>query len=353
MSPSPSPNPRAVTALVARGLVALAPALLAASLGLASPPRASAQTQPAAPSSTVPAAASAPKPLPPLQPTPPRFSYPSPNHQQPTVTWNPAWRRFHPVQYATTAALIAADVAIVQFIKDPEGEYSGGILFDDAVLGWLVMPTPETREQAQHVSNRFHEATFLFGMIEPAFTAGVIHGNWDAALQMSLISAQSFGAAGFVQLLSARLIGRNRPYVSRCAPDEQGFPCQEGGGTLSFSSGHVMTSYVAAGLVCAHHSRLPLWGGHTKDAAACALTLASGTMTGLLRVMAEKHYPTDVALGMILGFGFGYGLPMLLHYNGPEAETLNKKTSFSKPVFMAPIPYATADRIGVTWGAFF
>ncbi len=327
--------------------------VLATALGLAVSSSAAAQEPPPSPSASAEASTSTP-PEPTPAPTPtPSLPYPDPNAQQPTVAWNPAWRRFHWSQYVTTAALIAADVAIVQFIDDPEGEYSGGFLFDDAVLKWLVMPTPESRERAQHVSNRFHEGTFLFGLIEPAFSAGVVHGDWDSALQMSLISAQSFGAAGFVQLLSARLIGRNRPYVDRCQPGEQGFPCQEGGGTLSFSSGHVMTSYVSAGLVCAHHSRLPLWGGGVKDASACALALASGTMTGLLRVMAEKHYPPDVALGMLLGFGFGYGLPMLLHYRGAEPGTLKKTAAPTKPVFMAPIPYATGDRLGVTWGAFF
>jgi membrane-associated phospholipid phosphatase len=278
---------------------------------------------------------------------------PAPDRQQPTVAWNPAWPKFRLVELGLTATLIAADIAIVELVPDPPPNWRASLLFDRPVLNWLVADTPEARSRAQDYSNYFHSGTFLFGLLEAPAAAGVIHGRWDVALELSLMNAEAFAAAGFVQLLTARLVGRERPYTERCQPGETGFPCNEGGSTLSFGSGHVMTSYVAAGLVCAHHARLPLWGGGAPDAIACGLALASGTTTGILRIAAEKHYPTDVTLGMLLGFGFGYGVPMLLHYGDGAREISSTKRATKSFHAAYPLPYATGEGGGVSWSGFF
>jgi membrane-associated phospholipid phosphatase len=38
------------------------------------------------------------------------------------------------------------------------------------------------------------------------------------------------------------------------------------------------------------------------------------TADGVLRIMGDRHYATDVLTGAAIGFGFGYGVPTLLHY---------------------------------------
>jgi membrane-associated phospholipid phosphatase len=43
-----------------------------------------------------------------------------------------------------------------------------------------------------------------------------------------------------------------------------------------------------------------------------SVTLSAAT--GVLRMIADRHYASDVIAGGLLGFGFGFGLPMLLHY---------------------------------------
>ncbi len=51
------------------------------------------------------------------------------------------------------------------------------------------------------------------------------------------------------------------------------------------------------------------------------VTLATGE--GVLRIMGDRHYATDVLAGAAIGFGFGFGVPTLLHYHGGGyADTL-------------------------------
>lgn len=278
---------------------------------------------------------------------------PPPNERQEKVRWNPAWAKFRPIQYATTSVLVAADVAIVLAVKDPRPNWDSGIPSDDLFHSWLRARTVEGRILAQQVSDHLHQANFVIGLTE-APVAAAAHGQWEMAFQLSMINAQSYALAGLIQLGSARLVGRVRPRATEC--EETGsteFPCNHGGPTLSFISGHAMTSFVSAGLMCAHHGRLPLWGGGFADASACAAMILSATATGFLRVTADKHYTSDVMLGSLLGFAIGYGMPMLLHYGNYADVHASRKAQNKWFHAMAPMPYVGAERGGVTWSVLF
>ena len=41
-----------------------------------------------------------------------------------------------------------------------------------------------------------------------------------------------------------------------------------------------------------------------------------GLATGWMRMTADRHYASDIIVGTVLGFGGGFGLPLLLHYRG-------------------------------------
>ncbi len=275
---------------------------------------------------------------------------PSPNQRQEKVRWNPAWAKFRPIEYATTSVLVAADVVIALAVKDPRAKWDGGIPSDDWFHDRLRAKTVEGRILAQQVSDHLLQVNFVVGLTE-APVAAAAHGQWDTAFQLSMLNAQAFALAGFIQLGSARLVGRVRPRATEC--EQTGsteFPCNHGGPTLSFLSGHAMSSFVSAGLMCAHHGRLPLWGGGWADASACAAMIVSATTAGVLRVTADKHYTSDVMLGSLLGFAIGYGMPMLLHY-GNHNEVPAKTAKWFVP--LAPVPYVGAERGGVTWSALF
>jgi len=248
---------------------------------------------------------------------------PDPNAMQPSMRWNESWTRFRTSEYVVTGALVVTDVAIAVFARDPDPHWDDVLPFDGAVGTWLRAGTGKARRRAQWWSDRIHEFNFLYGFMEAPLIALTVHRDVALHWELAMMNAEAFAAAGFVQLVSSRLVGRVRPFVAHCK--EKGrvhkgddFPCKAGGTTLSFLSGHAMTSFVAAGLMCAHHSRLPLYGGGAGDVAACLGMLGSATATSVLRIVADKHYTSDVFIGAVLGFAFGYGLPMLLHYRGEQ-----------------------------------
>jgi len=114
-------------------------------------------------------------------------------------------------------------------------------------------------------------------------------------------------------------VRRERPDSSECwrlHPDGKGCPLD----TESFYSGHTAIAATSAGLVCASHSRMPLWGNPIADGAACALGTTAAVASGLSRIAADRHYATDVLTGFGLGFGMGYAVPVLLHYSHAHAE---------------------------------
>jgi membrane-associated phospholipid phosphatase len=67
--------------------------------------------------------------------------------------------------------------------------------------------------------------------------------------------------------------------------------------------------------VCANHSRIALYGAAWADAAICALSAANALATATTRVVAVRHYASDVIVGTGVGFGIGYTVPVLLHYS--------------------------------------
>jgi membrane-associated phospholipid phosphatase len=108
-------------------------------------------------------------------------------------------------------------------------------------------------------------------------------------------------------------IGRARPSYEDCQREPSFVGCNISP-TASFPSGHTNEAFTAAGLSCANHRFVPLYGSVVWDGVACARDVALATADGVLRIMGDRHYATDVLTGAAIGFGFGYGVPTLLHY---------------------------------------
>lgn len=82
----------------------------------------------------------------------------------------------------------------------------------------------------------------------------------------------------------------------------------------SFYSGHATATATTAGLVCVHHQHLPLFGGGFADLAPCLLMIGVSATTGVLRLVYDEHWASDVMVGWADGVLSGYVLPSLLHF---------------------------------------
>lgn len=236
----------------------------------------------------------------------------------PRVAWRDGWPRFHATEAIVTGAMLLPIAGALLLYPRPGDNLRGGFLFDDAVRDALVLDERSARAQAASYSNLPYLGLLAFPfVVDTALVTAGIHGAGDVALQMFAINLQSFAISGAIAL-SFQKMGRVRPSERGCATDPGYASKCDNRVALnqSFMSGHTAIAMTGAGLTCAHHRHLPLYGGGWPDAAICALALAAASTTGVLRVMSDDHYASDVLLGVGVGLASGWLLPEWLHYGG-------------------------------------
>jgi membrane-associated phospholipid phosphatase len=138
------------------------------------------------------------------------------------------------------------------------------------------------------------------------------------------MDAESFALSSVFTFALYDSIGRARPSYLDCQRDPT-FDVQcITSPTASFPSGHVNQVFTAAGLSCAHHTHLPIYGNRLADALACARDVTMATADGLFRIMGDRHYLTDVLAGGAIGFAFGYVLPLAVRYTTDRPRAISE-----------------------------
>lgn len=234
-----------------------------------------------------------------------------------------SWRypTFRPAEYVATGVLGAAAIGVFAFAKGPTvPRWTGGILFDDAVRDAVRLRTPGGRDAIRLASDVTAVASVVIAVGVDSLAIPLARGSSAVALEAVLVDAEAFAVNSLVTTSAYTLIGRARPSYEDCRRNPSFDPLCNSGTNASFWSGHTALSFTAAGLSCAHHAYLHIYGGRTADALGCAgiITLASATV--IFRVLGDRHFATDVITGAAVGFGIGYGVPTLLHYTAGRTE---------------------------------
>ena len=276
-------------------------------------------------------------PVPPPSPTLLMVSSPPteairPVDERKSFVWQEKWGRAHPLEYASAVTFGAGLLGAMAIPVQDRGW--GGNSFDDTMRDGLRLGHSEGRSAARAVSDGLFYGLMAYPIVvDTLLVAGPRNG--DVAWQMFVMNMHSLAISGFTSMALERTTGRERPYVRQCREDPtDAEDCEAGSDEKyqSFISGHTLMAFTGAGLVCAHHTQLPLYGGGIPDIAACGVAMAGATAQGVLRISADRHYFTDVALGGALGFASGYALPMLLHYGrGSDAADAKLAMSFVGP----------------------
>jgi len=248
-----------------------------------------------------------------------------------TLTWDPAWPTFRPSEYVMTGLTGAAAIGIYLFAKPPSNpHWTGGILFDDAARDAFRLRSQGARTTARHVSDFTAAGAALLVLGVDSILIPLLRKNERLALQLTLMNLEAIAFSTFTVTSLFTTVGRARPSFEECQRDPNSDTLCRSGETASFPSGHANGAFTAAGLSCAHHGNLPLYGGGAADAAACIGSVALATTTASLRVLGDRHYVTDVLTSAGIGFGFGFGVPTLLHYvTGSGGEQSGDKAKFS------------------------
>jgi hypothetical protein len=278
------------------------------------------------------------------------------------LRWNEDWPRFSAVEAWVTVTSATLAAGMVLGLDAPSARWRGGILFDEGVQKAVRLERRAHRERAILASDLLYYGMVAYPVVvDSLLVAGAVHGSSDVMAQTMLMDVESYAVTGFLAT-AAENLGRVRPMQSHCDKDPDfDVKCREkGANNYGFLSGHTAAAWAGAGLVCAHHQNLPLYGGGTADALACAGGVIVAATSGVLRIATDNHYASDIVLGTTLGFTGGYFLPMALHYgrrNGKPGAALlpsiHVRSQRDTVLFAWLVPDVTPSHYGAAVGGVF
>jgi hypothetical protein len=219
--------------------------------------------------------------------------------------WRTEWPQYRTSELIASLAAGLATGAIVLYGPIEEPRWKGGILFDDAVRDALRARNPHTHQTFRTIGDYTYHLSPLLPLFDALVVSTVGHSDSKLAGNLTGITLEAYSYSGVLSFIATETSARQRP---------------DGTTTQSFFSGHAAISATGAGLTCANHTRIPLWGNRVADISACVIASLNALTTATTRVVADRHYATDVILGTGVGFGFGYGVPVLLHYAYPSGQ---------------------------------
>lgn len=257
------------------------------------------------------------------------------------LQWAPGWTRVGPGHLVGVGLTLGMTAGAMQ-LPQAEAGFDDGVLFDNFLREHLVLGSRRARGTAEAVGDVLYWGLFLY---PPVIDIGVVtlavHQSPDVAWQLLWMDAQAYGLAGLVSRVTQKLVGRQRSYNGECEHDptyDDG--CDDPGDrNQSFVSGHTAIAFTGATLMCAQHLRLDLYRNEAADALACSLGLAAASYVGYSRILADRHYATDVLAGVALGVASGWLVPELLYYHFGDGWSAEHRIAIA--------PAANASMIGV------
>ncbi|MES2642364.1 MAG: phosphatase PAP2 family protein [Myxococcota bacterium] len=210
------------------------------------------------------------------------------------------------VDYAVEAPIIVATGATwvsLQFLVDNERPAPGPALDDLNVIdAWVLHRWDPKAGTASDVAT--------YGLGGAALLTTGLLGKRHGGLAPAVILVEAWTCTGLTVEVLKQATDRSRPFVRYNDPTDDIIKAQQNhDATMSFPSGH--TAFAAAATFTVARmlddvDAVPAWVAYSS---AGALT----TTVGVLRVLAGKHYPTDVVIGALIGGTYGLVLPVLHH----------------------------------------
>lgn len=241
--------------------------------------------------------------------------------QAPDVTPRLEWgdRTRFSVAESISTGVVTAGLLTFHFgdVGRDGAPWTGRISFDEGVRNGMRGRSSRGRHAAARISDALMYTLQLYPfVIDTGLTALAIHRSPEVAAQMFLINVQAFAITTLFTVAAKGLALRERPYGRNCTEGSDQTGCDGDGRYASFFSGHTASAFTGAGLVCAHHTNLNLYGSEAAGLATCGSAVGAAAVVGAMRMVGDKHYMSDVLLGATVGLLSGYLMPKLIHYRG-------------------------------------
>lgn len=234
---------------------------------------------------------------------------PPPDAEKPhRLEWH--WKRVHPAEISGSALMAVSAIALSR-ARTPEARWPKVNGFDDWFRDSIGL-SGRAQDRIDIASDVFALSLVAYpALIDAAGVALLLDKNKLVFAQLAAIQSQAFATTAVLTNGIKVAARRERPFgQSIGCPDS---PECTGGVNRSFISGHTAFAFTGAGLTCVTHRHLPLYG-RVGDKLACATTLTMASLTGVFRIMADKHWMTDVLGGAGVGLFSGWLMPWLLHF---------------------------------------
>lgn len=233
--------------------------------------------------------------------------------EQPSM-WR--WAPAGPADYAVIGAS-AATIATARALGPARGRFGGqGILADEAVRDALLLPTREGQHVIADVSDLTLSLVTAWPMLDATVVSFGHYRDAELARELAILSFEVSGVVAAMQTLANSIAGRQRPFGRRCGSElpETLDDCFSRDRHYSFFSGHTSQSFAAAAVTCSVHAKLDLYGGGAADWLPCIGTMSLAAFTGAARIMADKHYLSDVVTGAVVGTTVGLVIPLMVRF---------------------------------------
>jgi membrane-associated phospholipid phosphatase len=251
---------------------------------------------------------------------------------------------------ATALAALCCLCASAASEAQPRPRWIGGLAMDRDASRALRATDAPTRRAADTVS-WVVVGGLMAAPVAVAASATLERAAPVTAAGEALIAlAIPYASTALLGFAAKYAFARERPYATRegllrrCARgDERGCDWDRNG---SFPSLHSALGFAAAGALCVQTLRFGSQGA--GDAIGCGLATMSATVGATLRMVADKHYVTDVIVGSLLGLGISTALSWAVHF-APGAPLPLASALYSDRI--EPLPVVLGGVLGVFVGA--
>ncbi len=212
-----------------------------------------------------------------------------------------SWRPVQTKDYLTLGGLVVSTFAISSVETEDHPSFND-VVIDSEIRNFFRFKSREAREEIEKLSD------LTVGLAVAMPIVFTFTPNQSYAQRVTVTSLQTLAFTGFWQIAAKHLVKRPRPYNQECAVNgDYERDCQRDDSQRSFFSGHSAMSFTSAGLVCYFQNEF------LNSPQLCAPSILLASTVATLRVMADKHYFSDVLIGGILGWTSGFYLPNFLH----------------------------------------